>query len=252
MSARYELRNRNGFGQLFSIGAAGKIATTGRRLSEGNCRERALTIAAVHRPFNGRAAYRPLASDKYALLLSYNHRETLQQGSFVNNVRQADLRDRTDTLSGDGLYQATRDLEIYGRFALRFNANGNTLIAYASSLTYLAQIRAQEKLGDNFDIAAELRMLNQPDSNTFRRSAGAEIGYWIMPDLRFAAGYNFTRANKFNNIFPDNNRQFRSGFYFTVTTKLSNLFDLFGTARQGLASEANAPTNADAAQNEKK
>jgi hypothetical protein len=25
------------------------------------------------------------------------------------------------------------------------------------------------------------------------------------------------------------------GFYFTISTKLSNLFDLFGTAREGLA-----------------
>ncbi|MDQ3586420.1 MAG: hypothetical protein M3407_11680 [Acidobacteriota bacterium] len=52
-----------------------------------------------------------------------------------------------------------------------------------------------------------------------------------MPDLRLGGGYNFTSA-----IEPNSPPNFgaRRGFYFTISSKLSNLFDLFGTSRQGL------------------
>jgi outer membrane protein TolC len=54
-----------------------------------------------------------------------------------------------------------------------------------------------------------------------------------MPDLRFGVGYNFTRTNEpagaLTGLQPA-----RRGFYFTISSKLSNLFDLFGTRRAGL------------------
>jgi hypothetical protein len=43
--------------------------------------------------------------------------------------------------------------------------------------------------------------------------------------------------------FFDNPRQFRSGYYFTVTTKLANIFDSFGTAQQGLESVEQSKQN---------
>ncbi len=237
-SARYELRDRNGIGQLFALGAAGKIGdnwTTAARASFASS------------SYNGRggsssnittaAAYRPLDSDKYAFLFSYNNRMTTQKGSIIKGIAQAATRDRSDTLSSDGIYQLSKSTEIYGRFALRFNGNGNNSTAYASALTYLGQVRVQQRVSDYFDVAAEARMLNQPSSQTYRRSYGAELGFWALPDLRLGLGYNFTQANRYANLFPNdaNNRQFRGGFYFTITSKLSNLFDLFGTSSQGLA-----------------
>ncbi len=182
----------------------------------------------------GAAAYRPVDSDRFALLFSYNHRENEQEAINLNNIRQDAVRDRSDTLSTDGIYQVSSDLELYGRFALRFNGNGNSFDQYTSALTFLAQIRAQQKLGDNLDFAAEYRMLSQPSSKTYRRTFGTEIGYWLLNDLRFGVGYNFSQANAVDNPVLNNNRQFRGGFYLTITSKLSNLFDLFGTARGGL------------------
>jgi hypothetical protein len=158
-----------------------------------------------------------------------------QTGAEINGIKQSDLRDKSDTLSTDGLYQVNRNLELYGRFALRFNGNGNNTTAYASALTYQAQMRAQQRLSNRFDVAAEGRWLAQPSSNTFRRSFGAEAGFWVMPDLRLGGGYNFTQASQFNSLLPDNNRQFKGGFYFTVSTKLSNVFNLFGTSNKGLS-----------------
>jgi uncharacterized repeat protein (TIGR01451 family) len=234
-SARYELRDRNGLGQLFAIGAAGKIGENWTTLVRGQfTRSNFFNSRGASSNLTGAAAYRPINSDRYALLFSYNHRETEQEAITLNNIRQTAIRDRSDTLSTDGIYQVSRDLEVYGRFALRFNGNGNNTDQYASALTYLGQARVQQKLGDNLDFAAEYRMLAQPSSNTFRRSFGTELGYWLMPDLRFGVGYNFTQTAEMNNILLNGNRRFRGGFYFTITSKLSNLFDLFGTSRNGL------------------
>jgi uncharacterized repeat protein (TIGR01451 family) len=234
-SARYELRDRNGLGQLFSVGAAGKIGDNWTTLVRGQwTRSNFYRSRGASSNLTAAAAYRPIDSDRFALLFSYNRRENEQEAINLNNIRQTAVRDRLDTLSTDGIYQISKDTEIYGRFALRFNANGSETNQYASALTFLAQMRAQQKLGDKLDFAAEYRMLAQPASNTFRRSFGTEIGYWIIPDLRFGAGYNFTQTAEMNNINTNNNPQFRGGFYFTITSKLSNLFDLFGTSRNGL------------------
>jgi hypothetical protein len=158
------------------------------------------------------------------LLFSYNHRSLLQDGA----GGLAATRDRIDTLSTDGYYQATSQLELYGRFALRFNANGQAELPYVSTLTYMGQGRAQYRLTSRFDWAGEMRYLMQPSTGTRRSIYGTELGFWALPDLRLGLGYNFTRAGE-----PAGFRtsQGRRGFYFTVSSKLSNLFDLFGASR---------------------
>jgi len=78
----------------------------------------------------------------------------------------------------------------------------------------------------------------------------------MFADVRFAVGYNFTTATEPDGILLVRPR----GFYFTISTKLSNLFDLFGTAGEGLApsTETNTPPTkqekpqVDPAQGEKK
>lgn len=237
-TARYELRNRNGLGQLLTVGAAGRIGDNWTTLVRGQW---GVNVFDARRSslsnLTAAGAYRPLRSDKYALLFSYNRRETSQGESIVNGVRQSAVRDRSDSLSADGLYQAKRDLEIYGRFALRFNGNGDGTTPYASALTFLGQVRAQQRINDYFDVAAEGRWIAQPASATFRRSFGAELGYWATSDLRLGLGYNFTQSGLAASPLTANNRQFRGGFYFTITTKLSNMFNLFGTSRSNLQNQ---------------
>jgi len=58
-----------------------------------------------------------------------------------------------------------------------------------------------------------------------------EAGFWVLPDMRLGLGYNFNAAKEpAGGVLPA-----RRGFYFTITSKLSNLFDLFGTSKAGLA-----------------
>lgn len=224
-SARYEYRDRAGMGQLFSVGAAGRLGygiTTMARLQW----MKADFLGRNSTSIDGTAALalRPLESDRVGLLFSYTHRSLLQDG--LDGL--GPTRDRSDTLAADGYVQATRALELYGRFALRLNANGQSDLAYASTLTYLTQARAQYRLMRRLDWAIEARYLMQPSSRTMRSVYATELGFWALPDLRLGGGYNFTVAGE-----PEGSRLLptRRGFYFTVTSKLSNLFDLFGASR---------------------
>ncbi|HEX7999782.1 MAG TPA: hypothetical protein VF528_15450 [Pyrinomonadaceae bacterium] len=230
-TGRYEFRNRGGVGQLLSFGAAGRLRpgmTTMARLqyARGNFGGRngsSLDAMAA-------LAIRPLESDRVGMLFSYTHRSIFQDDG---DAATLPLRDRIDSISADGYFQATEALELYGRFALRFNANGQPDLPFVSTLTYLTQARVQYRLTRRFDWAGEARLLLQPSSGTQRSVYGTELGFWAFPDLRLGVGYNFTRAGE-----PSGARTglpARRGFYFTVSSKLSNLFDVFGTSRQGLA-----------------
>jgi len=227
-TARYEYRDRGGVGQVMSLGAAGRITEGITALSR---------IQWSRGSFTGRTnsamdataalAIRPLETERYGLLFSYNHRSLFQGGL----AGQAPTRDSRDTLSTDGYYQPCKDLELFGRVAANFNGNGQTDLPYVSTLTYLTQARAQYHFSARVDGAIETRMIFQPSSRTTRMSTGAELGFWVTPDLRLGAGYNFavSREPSAGDLIPQ-----RRGFYFTVTSKLSRLFDLFGTSKAGL------------------
>lgn len=228
-SARYEYRDRGGVGQVIAAGAAGKL------------REGITALARVQwsrGAFGGKSnsslegtaalAIRPLKSDRVGLLFSYTHRSLIQDATSVKPTR-----DRIDSLSVDGYNQVSKRLELYGRFALRLSANGQPELPFVSTLTFLTQARAQYLVTRRLDWALETRMLFQPSSSTMRTVYATEAGFWVLPDMRLGVGYNFTAAKEpaGAQILPT-----RRGFYFTISSKLSNLFDLFGTSKEGLAS----------------
>ena len=233
-SARYELRDRQGFGQIITFGAAGKINDALSALGRFQF-ARANFLGRGNESLSATAALalRPLQSDRAALLFSYNRRSFAQSG----RTSLENLRDRGDTLSSDGLMRLSKDLELYGRFALKFGGNGQAGLPYVSTLTYLGQGRLQHRFAKYFDAAAELRWLAQPVTGTKRTSTGAELGFWVLPDLRLGAGYNLTGVKE--PVGSSIISQHR-GAYFTISSKLSNLFDLFGTSREGLVTVSEA------------
>jgi hypothetical protein len=143
--------------------------------------------------------------------------------------------DNVGLLSTDGYVQASKNLEFYGKVALSDRTaridSGTDVFTH----TFLYQGRSQLRLSRAFDAAAEVRMISQPATDTQRWSMGNEIGYWIMPDLRLALGYNYKSIDEYRADFLAN--PVRRGFYFVMSTKLSNLFDLFGTPKEGLVKQ---------------
>lgn len=234
-SVRYELRDRQGLGQLFALGVAGRLGdgfTTMARFQYS----RSLFSNRQSEVMDGMAAvaYRPTESDRYGLLFSYRRRSIFQDG--INGL--APTRQNADILSSDGYYQLTKNLELYGRFAAKLSADGDARLVYVSTFTYMAQARAQYRLGKYFDLAAETRYMAQPASGSSSNSTGAEVGFWATPDLRLGGGYNFSTSFDAPGSQSLNNN--RRGFYFTISSKLFNLFDLFGTSRDGLQAPADA------------
>jgi hypothetical protein len=184
-------------------------------------------------------AYRPLKSDRAGLLVSFTHRSMVQQAAEGSS---GETRDRLDALSTDGYFQATDRLELYARLALRFNANGQADLPFVSTFTYLAQGRAQYRLTRRFDWAVEMRRLTQPSTGTSRSVYGTEVGFWALPDLRVGLGYNFTvKQEPVGAVALPASR----GFYFTLTSKLSRLFDLLGTAEDGFVGKGKESAEAD-------
>jgi hypothetical protein len=231
-TARYEYRDRGGVAQALTIAAAGRIsegitamsrfqATRGSFAGKSNQATDAMAALAI----------RPVKSDGLSLLFSYTHRSMTQKDNGTTPVR-----DSIDSLSTDVFRQLTDRLEVYGHFALRRSANGDAEQPFVSTLSFLAQGRAQYQLTERFDAAIETRALFQPSSGTRRQTFAAEGGYWVLPDLRLGAGYNFTAIKE---PFAASGLPTRRGFYFTITSKFSNLFNLFGT-RKADTSQADA------------
>jgi len=235
-TARYEMRDRNGFGQAITVGAAGKLGDDITTL--GSFQWAKTNVAGrKNSTTNGTAAlaFRPLHSDRAALLFSYNRRALFQESA--SGVLAT--IERSDTLSTDGLLSVTKQLEVYGRVAVKSGEDGRPDMVRVSTLTYMAQGRLQNRLSQHFDVATEFRWLSQPVTRTRRMSLGAEVGYWLLPDLRVGAGYNFTGVREpLGNLAAGPSK---GGFYFTFTSKLSNLFNLFGNSNTSLTTTGTGP-----------
>ncbi len=243
-AARYELRDLAGFGNIFTLGAAGKLSESWTTLGRFQYSRTAFRNQGDNQMINGQlaTAWRPLRSDKTAFLLSYTHR------SIEQSARQgyAPTIDRDEILAADGLYQPLRRLELYGRYAMKFNRTGRDGIPVVATLTSLIQGRAELRFAQYFDVAGEARLLWLSGTGSQRTSIGAELGFWALSDVRLAGGYNFTQMKESPGYFGGfstfgSNLNTRQGFYFVVSSKLSNMFNLFGTSAEGLVGHEAAP-----------
>jgi uncharacterized repeat protein (TIGR01451 family) len=228
--AKYEYRDRTGMNQLFAAGAAGKVNENITAMSRFQM-TRGSNAGTSNQAFDGMAALaiRPVNSDNVGVLFSYTHRS-----SKTRDAAGAITQDNFDSLSTDAYRQVTRRFEVYGHFALRRSANGDPQLPFISTLSFLAQMRAQYQLTSRIDAAIETRLLAQPSSGTRRMTHAAEIGYWVLPDLRLGVGYNFTASKE---PLGASGLPTRRGYYFTVTSKISRLFNLFGTSKAAYQSD---------------
>lgn len=236
-SVRYELRTRDGLGQALSLGAAGKLSNNLTALSRlqlfsANQNGRSTTSADILAAL----AWRPLKSENSGLLFSYNHRSAGNNASpliggtsfspspLVPTIGSVSTsRDSFHVISADGYRQFGDRLELFGRFAFKYSGNNQPGSPYLTTQTFLSQERLQYSLTNRFDFAAELRTAWQVQSQTSRHSAGAELGFWLLPDLRVGVGYNVGSSQP----GTTDTSHSRRGPYITFGTKLSKLFNLF-------------------------
>lgn len=253
-TTRYQLRDQNGFGGTLAIGAAGKISEGVTMLARYQLsREAFFNSSNVSRNGTAALAIRPLKSDRVGLLFNYTVQQFLssgtgfspytptgiatlpfQSGNFYQPASpvfgpQSQL---VQVLSSDGFWQIMRRLEFFGRVAMSYRQSSLPGANKISTLTYLTQGRFQYRFAKFFDAATELKWMAQPETDTHQYTTGTELGVWALRDLRVGLGYNFRSNIDYGVDFAD--PRLHRGFYFTMTSKMSRLFDLFGTAREGL------------------
>ncbi|MFZ4729184.1 MAG: TonB-dependent receptor, partial [Pseudanabaena sp.] len=169
-------------------------------------------------------AYRDPEDDKFNVLLRYEYRQnpniipdSLLLGS------GSGYADHTFAL--EAIYAPNWQWEFYGKLALR---NSTTTIARdftGVSSTNLSQFRVTYRLGYNVELVGETRLLNQPTAGYSELGLVGELGYYLTPNLRLAAGY----SNGSVNVDRDfNGSRSTGGLYLGLTVKLNELFDGFG------------------------
>jgi hypothetical protein len=167
-------------------------------------------------------AYRDPKNDSFNALLRYEFRnnpsttpDTILLGSGTGSTDH--------TLSVEGIYAPSWRWELYGKVGYRRSTSylANDLVGTSSIL--LGQLRATYRLGYRWDISAEGRWIDSLSTGSQEYGATAEVGYYLTPNLRLAAGYAWGSVS--DRDF--NNSRSAGGPFLGVTVKLDQLFDSF-------------------------
>ncbi|HEY7290045.1 MAG TPA: DUF11 domain-containing protein [Vicinamibacterales bacterium] len=220
-TARYEANGRDGYSGLLTAGFAARIwngltgLTRTQWLDSGQTQFQGNSVS-----FLGALALRPLNNDRTGVLLSYQYFDrdaTLP--TFGPTTAAAAWRHR---LSTDGYVRPLRRLELYGK--LGWEQDQPTIGDVVN--TFLGQGRLQFTISRWIDAAFEERVIWQRSTDSDRSSAGTEIGFWPIADLRLALGYHFQDTR---DPYGRDLQGSARGIYGTVSTKLSRLFNLMGS-----------------------
>lgn len=226
-SGRFEYRNAGDYdSMLISAAAAGKISpalTLLGRYQQANFANQLINQTELGDTINLKVglAYRDPASDKLNLLLRYEFRQN--PSTIPNDITFTTGTGSTEhLLSLETIYAPNWRWEFYGKFALRDTKSylAKDLIG-ANSIT-LTQFRAAYRFAYRWDAAAEVRWISQSLFGFDEVGFVTEVGYYLTPSLRVAAGYNFGRTDR---DFGDRDRD---GFFINLSLKVNELFNGFG------------------------
>ena len=230
-TGRYEYRtSKAGDNTVISAAAAGKLSpalTALARYEQGNFANQLLVGSGLGDTINVKVglAYRDPSSDKFNALLSYEYR---QNPSYTPDTILVDSGSGStaNLISLEAIYAPNFRWEFYGKFALRDTKSYVAKDLIGTNSITLAQLRTSYRLGYRWDVAGEVRWIGQPASGFEEVGFVTELGYYLTPNLRVAAGYSFGNAN--DRDFGDRNR---GGFFVGLSLKLDQLSDIFGIKR---------------------
>lgn len=230
-TGRYEYRtSKAGDNMVISAGAAGKLSpalTALARYNQGNFANQLLTNAGLGDTINLKVglAYRDPSSDKFNALFRYEYR---QNPSYTPDTLlvSSGTGSTVNLFALEAIYAPNYRWEFYGKFALRSTKSYLAKDLLGTNSITLAQLRTTYRLGYRWDVAGEVRWIGQPDTGYQEVGFVAEIGYYVTPNLRVAAGYSFGDAQ--DRDFGDRDR---GGFFVGLSLKLDQLSDIFGFKR---------------------
>ena len=230
-SARFEHRTSSeGSNTVISAAVTGKISpslTALVRYQQASAANQKLADLGSTATLKLGLAYRDPNDDKFNALLRYEYRknpstipDTILFGTGTGSVNHV--------LAAEAIYAPNWRWEFYGKFALRSSTSYLAEDFVNAGIVTLGQARATYRLGYKWDLVGEARWINQPGVGYSETGLVAEVGYYLTPNLRLAAGYMFGRVG--DRDFEGNSRS-SGGPYLGVTIKLNELFNGFGQQR---------------------
>ncbi len=227
-SARFEYSDTpQGSNTLITASALGRATrelTVLANYQQASASNQTLTGLGSSRDLKVGLAYRNPDSDKFNALLRYEYREN--PSSIPETLLFANGTGSVDHLiSAEAIYAPNWRWELYGKFGWRHSKSYLAQDLIGTSSISLAQMRATYRINYRWDIGAEVRWIRQNSTGFNEVGASAEVGYYLNPNLRLAAGYAFGDVSDRDL----GNSRSASGPYFGVTLKLdNNLFKDFG------------------------
>jgi hypothetical protein len=225
-SFRYQYRTSSGgTNSVLTADVAGKLtdSLTGLvRYEQAGAANQLLGLLSDTANFKVGLAYRNPKNDRFNALLRYEFRnnpsitpDTILLGSGTGSTDH--------TLAVEGIYAPDWRWELYGKLGYRHSTSYLASDLVGSSDILLTQLRATYRIGYRWDISAEGRLINTLSTGTTEYGATAEVGYYLTPNLRLAAGYVLGRVS--DRDF--NNSRSAGGPFLGITVKLDQLFDGF-------------------------
>jgi hypothetical protein len=169
-------------------------------------------------------AYRNPTNDRWNALLSYQYRRnpsTLPEDILTNIGTGSE----DHTVAAEAIYAPDWQWEFYGKYAIK---TGNNYLANnltASNALSIGQLRATYRLGYEWDLVADSRVITEPNFGYTEVGLALEAGYYIDPNLRLSAGYGFGRVD---DPTITGGSRVASGAYLGLTIKINELFNGFG------------------------
>jgi hypothetical protein len=231
LNGRYERRNSTGGNNtLWSLAAAGKVTpavTLLARFQQANAANQSIRGLGDTSNLKVGLAYRDPNDDRFNMLFRYEYRQNPDVSTRTLLFGEG-TGSKVHVGSVEAIYAPDFRWEFYGKFALRSSKSrlGGTDIG--SNLITLGQLRTTYRLGYAWDLGAEVRWNNQTSTGSNEVGYLTEVGYYVTPNLRLAAGYSFGRTN--DEDFEGSRS--RGGPYLGLTVKLN---DLFGWGLQRVA-----------------
>jgi hypothetical protein len=225
-SFRYQYRtSASGVNSVLTADVAGKLthSLTGLvRYEQAGAANQLLGLLSDTANFKVGLAYRNPKNDRFNALLRYEFRnnpsitpDTILLGSGTGSTDH--------TLAAEAIYAPNWRWELYGKLGYRHSTSYLASDLVGSSDILLTQLRATYRIGYRWDVSAEGRLINTLSTGTTEYGATAEVGYYLTPNLRLAAGYAFGRVS--DRDF--NNSRSAGGPFLGITVKLDQLFDGF-------------------------
>ncbi|WP_404786130.1 TonB-dependent receptor [Altericista sp. CCNU0014] len=167
-------------------------------------------------------AYRNPKNDRFNGLFAYQFRQN--PATTPETILLGRGTGSTDhTLSAEGIYAPNWQWELYGKVGYRQSTSYLASDLVSTNALLLGQLRATYRFDYRWDVVAEGRVIKGLTTGDTEFGATAEVGYYVTPDLRLAAGYAWGSVS---NAGFDNARS-NSGPYLGVTVKLDQLFSGF-------------------------